>query len=717
MSEPSPADTSSTRDVQLERQRAARLQLLADVGRRTTAILSREELLHSAVRIVMETFDYFMVNIFLVDGRDLLLAAGSRPAIFDRLPEVRMPIDGKGITTWVARHARPLLVPDVRLDERYFYTSDLELIVRSELSVPMVLKGAVIGVLDAQSAEVGAYTDLDVFTLQAVADQLAVAIENARLYDELRRELGHRRRMEGLISSLHAAGLAMDRASSPEELFAVARGELARLGMSCVVRMAEEAGLGEAARSPGEEEALRLIRDGAPASLSGDTFVAALEFDDRLLGHLTVRSPDLDEEAVPALRVFADRIAAAWRKGQLMRDLEESLSRLRRTQEQLLQSQKMEAVGRLAGGVAHDFNNQLTAIIGYADLLADETPPDDPRQEGIGEIAKAARRAAELTRQLLAFSRKQILQARLFDANALVADMRGMLGRLLGEDVRIETRLATEPLWVRADDLQLQHVIVNLAVNARDAMRDGGRLSIETSRLVVAGPAPRDMPLLPVGAWCVLSVTDTGSGMDEQTLSRLFEPFFTTKGPGKGTGLGLSTAYGIVKQSGGYIFCRSAPGKGATFSICLPVVAAAPKARAEHVEPVPAAGGRERVLLIEDEAPVRELVRKTLAAAGYDVRAAASGDEGLSLLEGADPAPDLVITDMVLPGGVSGLDIARRVLSSADGTRLLCISGFSAQLAAGGAETLPPSSFLQKPFRPSELRARVRAILDAERPL
>ena len=452
----------------------------------------------------------------------------------------------------MAAHGQPLNVPDVRQDTRYSYEHEEELATRSELAVPITLQGVVTGVLDVQSSQAAAFTDLDIFTLQTVADQLAIAIENARLYEELRRELAVRERMETLLRSLHLVDDAR------------------RLVTTAYT--SGQAGLPDAQADPvgttaalETVDAFRRIAAGEPSIYAPGSLVAPLLFEDRLLGFLSVRSPDLAQEATPALRVFANEIAAAWRKAQLVRDLEESLRQLRHTQEQLLHSQKMEAVGRLAGGVAHDFNNQLTAILGYAEILLLDSPAEDSRRAAIEEIVKAARRAADLTRQLLAFSRKQVLEPRVVDLNGLIEEMRGMLRRLIGEDVQLETRYGQGPLRVRADPTQIQQVIVNLAVNSRDAMPSGGALAIATSSLQSGEPVPEGFAGLPPGDYCLLSVTDNGTGMDRETLRRLYEPFFTTKELGKGT----------------------------VFTICLPAVGDAGQEDAPSRPPPPAAGGTE----------------------------------------------------------------------------------------------------------------------------
>jgi signal transduction histidine kinase len=706
--------------VHARTQRAARLQLLAEVGRKTTAILSRDELLRSAVAIVRDTFNYFMVNIFLVDGDEVVVAACSLPQLQKAVNGVRLKIGQKGITGWVAAHGRPLNVPDVRVDPRYSYEYGEELETRSEVAVPITLKGVVTGVLDAQSTDVGAFTDLDIFTLQLVADQLAVAIENARLYGELQRELAVRGRGEALLRSLHAAALALEAAAIPDDVLVIARRELAGIGLTASVDLLDPAGAvtdpwpvplsGPVEESVEMVDAFRRIVGGERSVFAPGSLVAPLQFEDRVMGFLTVRSADLAEEAVPALRAFASQVAAAWRKAQLVRDLEESLRQLKVTQEQLLQSQKMEAVGRLAGGVAHDFNNLLTAILGYGELVLGDVGKDHPARSGVEEILKATHRAADLTRQLLAFSRKQVLQPRVLDLNVLIADMHGMLQRLLGEDVRLERVRGADPLLVRADATQLQQVIVNLAVNARDAMPAGGTLTIATAR-VAAGPRGASAESLPPGEYCVLTVRDTGTGMDETTRRRLYEPFFTTKPKGKGTGLGLSMVYGIVKQSSGTITCTSEPQRGTTFDIYLPVATGTVEPDDPPAQRAPR-GGAETVLVVEDEDAVRELITRTLVSAGYTVRPAGTGDDALRILESEGASIGLLLTDLLLPGGVNGLELARRVMTRGGPTRLLCVSGHPSQPMPEATGWLPAGSFLQKPFSPSDLLRRVRAVLD-----
>jgi two-component system cell cycle sensor histidine kinase/response regulator CckA len=380
-------------------------------------------------------------------------------------------------------------------------------------------------------------------------------------------------------------------------------------------------------------------------------------------------------------------------------------------EEQLRQAQKMEAIGQLAGGVAHDFNNLLTVIKGYSEFIrATSTPADEHRQDA-EEIGHAADRAALLTQQLLAFSRKQVLRPEVLEINRVVDDASRMLGRLLGEDVALDLRLAPDAGAVRADAGQLQQVLLNLAVNARDAMPLGGRLTIATENVVAEREAPAQPAPLSAGRFVRLTVGDTGTGMPPEVLAHAFEPFFTTKEMGKGTGLGLSTVYGIVTQSHGRLRVDSVPGKGTTFEIFFPQAgeaAAAPMPAATK----PGARGSETVLLVEDDAMVRRLAEATLERAGYRVLTAPSGGDALRLAAGRDGAIDLVITDVVMPG-MPGPELAQRLEASQPGLRVLYMSGYADDTMARHGVNEEHVSFLAKPFTPDELARRVREVLDA----
>jgi two-component system, cell cycle sensor histidine kinase and response regulator CckA len=386
------------------------------------------------------------------------------------------------------------------------------------------------------------------------------------------------------------------------------------------------------------------------------------------------------------------------------------ITQQRELEQRLIQSQKMDAIGRLAGGVAHDFNNLLTAIQGFSSLLLTELPQGDSRREHAEEILKAGERATSLTRQLLAFSRRQVLEPRVIDLSDVVRNVSRMLQRLIGENIELSTAGASELFHVLADPAQIEQVIMNLAINARDAMPRGGKLTIETRNAQLDGSHWRkDFPL-GAGDYALLAVSDTGIGMTPEVKSRLFEPFFTTKPRGEGTGLGLSTAYGIVKQSGGYIWVYSEPGQGTVFKVYLPRVDA-PLASAEPPRPTASAGGSETILLVEDEREVRVLVEKLLRLQGYTVIAAANPAEAIRLATGHQGSIDLLITDVVLPGQ-SGRDVAHQIQQLRPGTPVLYMSGYSDDAVVRHGVLDEGTHFLQKPFTPALLGKKVREILD-----
>ena len=387
------------------------------------------------------------------------------------------------------------------------------------------------------------------------------------------------------------------------------------------------------------------------------------------------------------------------------------ITELVRLEERLRQSQKMEAVGRLAGGVAHDFNNLLTVITGYSDLLLLGLHAGAPERLHAEEIRKAADQAAALTRQLLAFGRKQLLAPQVLDPNDLIRDMEKMLRRVIGEDIDLATSLAPELGSVRADPGQLQQVVLNLAINAHDAMPRGGKLTIETSNVTLDGTYARKYLEVQTGHYVLLAVSDMGCGMSEEVRSHLFEPFFTTKDIGKGTGLGLSTIYGIVKQSGGHIAVYSEPGQGTTFKVYLPRVdevgnAAVPAPRLQSLP-----GGKEVILLVEDQERVRCLTREVLTRCGYTVLEASNGGEGLKLVQEYSGPIDLLMTDVVMPE-MNGRALADRLASLRPDIRVLFASGYTESAVVRHGALKAKTAFLQKPFTPEGLAAKVREVLD-----
>ena len=386
----------------------------------------------------------------------------------------------------------------------------------------------------------------------------------------------------------------------------------------------------------------------------------------------------------------------------------------RRLEEQLFQSQRMESIGRLSGGVAHDFNNLLTVILTTVSLIDEETGGDHPLKDDIDEIREAAQRAAGLTRQLLAFSRRQVLQPAVVDLNQLVGDMDRMLRRLIGEDIDLRTSLAADLEPVTADPGQVEQVIMNLAVNARDAMPAGGKLTLETANVVLDDKYTEEHAEVTPGPYVMLAVSDTGVGMDAETCRHIFEPFFTTKDKARGTGLGLATVYGIVKQSGGHIWLYSEPGKGATFKIYLPVRVSAKQAAAADVAgaslPARAADARTTVLVIEDEKAVRDLAVRVLEGEGYQVIAAASGADALVVSAGLDGQIDLLLTDVVMPG-MSGRQAAEALSEQRPELRVLYMSGYTDNAIVHHGVLDEGTHFLQKPFTREGLLAKVRDVL------
>jgi signal transduction histidine kinase/CheY-like chemotaxis protein len=384
-------------------------------------------------------------------------------------------------------------------------------------------------------------------------------------------------------------------------------------------------------------------------------------------------------------------------------------------QERLRQAHKMEAVGRLAGGVAHDFNNLLTIIRGNSDLLMDREGADNLHRRCVEQIQKAASRAVSMTRQLLAFSRMQVLQPRVLDLNAVVADMGKMLPRLIGEHIEFSFLPDSQQALVKADPGQLEQVIMNLAVNARDAMPNGGTLTVRSSLLAVAEAEAAQRPPMTPGRYVLLSVTDTGVGMDDATKAHIFEPFFTTKETGKGTGLGLATVYGVVKQSGGFIWVTSSPGKGTTFEIYFPP-ASGPVHRMDlESKPQTIPHSSDTVLVVEDEAGVRELACQFLKVKGYAVLGASDGPEALEVAGRYAGTIHLILSDMVMPK-MSGIELVRRLKAIRPDIRVLFMSGYSVYSNGDPEKEFPDAPVLQKPFSSISLVEMVRKALDAERP-
>ncbi|MGH7475295.1 MAG: ATP-binding protein [Longimicrobiales bacterium] len=470
-------------------------------------------------------------------------------------------------------------------------------------------------------------------------------------------------------------------------------------------------------------DSMRIVHGLPPDALptTRDAFLELVHADDRAAVRTALAGRPSDEAFDLEYRAIAPDGSVRWIEGKGRTQFDDGgqprsvlgvsadVTDRRRLEAQLHQSQKMEAIGQLAGGVAHDFNNLLTAIVGHGNLVLGQLPEPNRLRGDVIEILKAGESAAGLTRQLLAFSRRQVTQPEVIDLNEVVTHTEKLLRRLIGEDIVFVTALAPRLDHVRVDRGHLEQVLVNLAVNARDAMPDGGRLTITTGNVDLDEAYTHEHLAVTPGPYVMLAVSDTGIGMDAETQAHIFEPFFTTKAPGKGTGLGLATVFGIVKQSGGHVYVYSEPGSGTTFKIYLP--ASAEKAAVPVRRSVPkAAGGTETVLVVEDNAPVRAIATRILEQIGYRVVTASSGEEALQLLDTDAARPDLVVSDVIMPG-ISGPDLCRQLAVRYPGLRVLFTSGYSGDALGRHGIEESGTLFIEKPYTPAALADMVREAL------
>ncbi len=673
------------------------------------------------------------VKLLLIDGRtNLLHVAVLRGRT--RADGFPLPV-GTGLSGQVAQTGEPLYVADTHTDPRSVLAAqDRALGIHTYLGLPIRTQSRVLGVLTFNDAASREYTPEEMAHLTSFADQAAIAIECARLYTDAEARANDFQTLDAIgravTSQLHLSGVlaevvhaAMQLLGNPfaqivlwdeatrQLTFGAAEGPTServrtqqfQLGRGINGRVAET-------REPmivdDYHESPYAVPECADVVA---TITVPILFGDRLLGvlhsHTTEPGRRFTAGHLRRLQTLATHAAIAIENARLFAELQRSYETLR-------QSQKMEAIGQLAGGVAHDFNNLLTVITGYSEMLLARLPRHDPARGKIEEILQAGERASALTQQLLAFSRKQVLQPQILDLNAHVAKLQEMLRRLIGEDIALETRLAQPLGCVKADPVQIQQVIINLAVNARDAMPQGGRLVLETANVTLDEAAARAAGLA-AGAYVRLAVTDTGRGMSPEVMEHIFEPFFTTKGDGKGTGLGLSTVYGIVSQSGGHVRVESELGRGTTMTIYLPAVSAAAEGPPEALAAPVRRGGGERVLVVEDEEAVRHLTAAMLQELGYAVAEAGSADEALSVLRSnRQGAIRLMLTDVVMPG-TNGLELRRIVAAEHPAVRVILMSGYTDHsLLTHGA--LDASPFLQKPFSSAGLLAKVRTVLEGQ---
>jgi two-component system, cell cycle sensor histidine kinase and response regulator CckA len=595
---------------------------------------------------------------------------------------------GRGLTEYVLRSGEPILATPA-VFEGLVQRGEVELIGAASLDwlgVPLKSGNNCIGVLVLQSySENTRFSERDREILKFVSQQLAAAIEHKRYEEALRRSEARSR------SLILSAAFGICRCTLHGRFLDVNPALINMLGHSSVEDLLKLDARHEVFVNPRELD--RLADDYRRIGSLNGVEVQWRRKDGRIiivrLSGCAAISTDEPEEVLELIA--------------------EDITDRRQLEEQLRQAQKMDAVGRLAGGVAHDFNNLLMVINGYTEVLLEQLEKDSAMHSKVQSIQQAADRAATLTRQLLAFSRKQLLELKVVDVNTVVGDMERLLRPLIGENIELVTRLSTQTGRTRADAGQLEQVIMNLVVNAKDSMPEGGKLTLQTAEVAVGQNFSHHRFIQP-GRYAVISVADTGHGMDKETQSRIFEPFFTTKEKGKGTGLGLSTVYGIVKQSSGYVFAQSEVGAGTIFYVYLPRV----EESAEELSPAKTqqneAGGCETVLLVEDEESVRELVRLTLAARGYKVLEAENGECGLRLAEDRKERIDILITDVVMPG-IGGRELAKRLLSLRPGISVLYLSGYTEDAVVTQGALGPGTAFLQKPFTLQNLAKKVREVL------
>jgi PAS domain S-box-containing protein len=672
-----------------ERKRAEQLQSalyrIADKANTTDDLPTLYQAIHGIVGELMYAKNFYIA---LYDTATAQLTFPYAVDEADTFSETPVPM-GRGLTEYVFRTGHPLLATPQVFDGLVSH-GEVELVGANSvdwLGVPLKTGSTTFGVLVVQSyTEDVRFGEREEEILTFVSQHVANAIERKRSQEALRHS---EQRYRSLVQS---AVYGIYRSSLEDRFVAVNPALVAMLGYD-----SEDQLLG-----------LKLSRDVYAEPGVRDRLIQQYRSTGRVES-VEVKWKRKDGKIITVRLSGAVLNPSGDTEGFEM--IAEDVTERRVLEEQFRQSQKMEAVGRLAGGVAHDFNNLLTVIQGYTDLMLDQFGKADPLRAEMEEVQKAAERAVSLTRQLLAFSRQQMMVARVLDLNSVVTNMEKLLRRLLGEDVELTTTLEPALGRVTADPSQVEQVIMNLAVNARDAMPRGGKLTIETASAELDDTFAREHPSLKGGPCILLAVSDTGAGMDAETQSRIFEPFFTTKELGKGTGLGLSTVYGIVKQSGGDILVYSEIGVGTTFKVYLPRADQA--AEAPHVSPALTEQGRgtETVLLVEDEDGVRALARKVLHKGGYTVLEARNGGEALLTCE-RHPGPiELLLTDVVL-AQMSGHELAQRLLPLRPGMRVLYMSGYTDEAVVRHGVLSAGTAFLQKPFSAEALTTKVRQVLD-----
>ncbi|HEX9869434.1 MAG TPA: GAF domain-containing protein [Candidatus Tectomicrobia bacterium] len=743
--------TERKRAAEEEERRRRESEVLAELARTLNASLDLDTVLQRVVEGARELCHSDVAMIAIQDPTsDAMIMRHMIGSHYQGLRGLRIE-PGKGAGGQVLVTGHPFRTDDYANDPR-LKQAFVDLVkaqgVISLMVVPIRLGARIEGLLYTDNHSPRLFTDHDEAILLQLAEHAAIAIHNAHVYEESERR---RRAAESLADVERLLSQSLD----PEEvgqcivesirgLFGTVSASLLRLDpVSAQFAVLAESGemntaSGNHMRLAGTTEIVRLaVRKRQPLAstsflvearltrqmknkaVSEDTsyhsvLAIPLIHQDRVIGALAIIDHPgrvFSQEEIRLAQAFADQAATALENAHLYQEFQRAYDKLAYTQDQLSQAQKMEAVGRLAGGIAHDFNNLLTVIMGRADLVLSRLRGRDQLRRHVGLILSAADTAASLTRQLLAFSRRQVLQPAVIDLNLVVLDVSTMLRWLIGEDIEVIIRLSPELGHITADPGQLEQVLMNLAVNARDAMPHGGRLTIETANVALDETYAHMHLGVQAGHYVRLTVQDSGCGMNIETQTHIFEPFFTTKGPGKGTGLGLSTVYGIVTQSGGYIGVSSAHGQGTTVTIDLPCVEAPLSAPTPNLPQTSPPQGTETVLLVEDEGTVRSVAREVLQMVGYTVLEAASGEEALQRVEQHSGAIDLLVTDVVMPG-MNGRELAARLMVNYPAAQVLYLSGYTDEAIAHHGVLQAGIELLHKPFTPDVLARRVREVLD-----
>ena len=677
------------RDIS-ERKRAEALSsALYRIAEKASATQDLQQFFAATHGIVDELMCAHNFCIAILDPESELL---SFPYFVDEKESVPAPAKrGAGLTEYVIRTGEPLLcTPELAQEMQVRGEIELKGAPAAHwLGVPLKVNQYILGALVLKSYSKNTrFRERDKDILALASQQLAAAIDRKRNEQALRRsEVRYRSLVQSAVYGIYRSSL---------------EGQFLDVNPALIGMLGYDSALEVLALDPQK-----------------DVFVEPREYahlvnEFRRTGGIDgfeVRWKRKDGGTI-TVRISGRAVAGGDEPTDVLEAIAEDITARRVLEDQFRQAQKMEAVGRLAGGIAHDFNNLLMVISGYTEVLLDHLMVGHPLHGKAEAIQQASDRASTLTRQLLAFSRKQLLELKVIDVNAIVADMERLLRPLIGEDVELSTQLAPAVGCTRADAGQLEQVIMNLVVNAKDAMPNGGKICIRTAVVTLDESHRMENTFIKNGPYLMISVSDTGQGMDRETQTRIFEPFFTTKEKGKGTGLGLSTVYGIIKQSGGYVFVQSEPGRGSVFTIYFPRVDGPSEAHGNAPVSTAAVGGSETILLVEDEESVRQLVRETLESRGYRVLEAGNANAALALAAQHQDAIHLVITDVVMPG-LSGHELVQQLVSSRAGLKILYLSGYAQDAFATSHAAEAQKAFLQKPFTLQSLARKVREVLGA----